>query len=217
MTPNYDAAATKATETLIFNNVSSTPVDPVKILKTTPGVLVLTFAEAAGQLGEERENIIASFGDSQDAITSVKIIDGKPRYIVAFNQRLPYFMVQRGLARELGHIILHHDGTRPADVRMAEAYCFAHHLLCPRPLIHAIQQEVPVTVEVLGNITGCYERCLAQMRKEPGARVPAELNRELLKQFDAYIKNYLCFQKILSVDDTSALADFGTYMDGYEE
>lgn len=217
MTPNYDAAATKATETLIFNNVSSTPVDPVKILKTTPGVLVLTFAEAAGQLGEERENIIASFGDSQDAITSVKFIDGKPRYIVAFNQRLPYFMVQRGLARELGHILLGHDGTRPADVRMAEAYCFAHHLLCPRPLIHAIQQEVPVTVEVLGNITGCYERCLAQMRKEPGAKVPKELNRELLKQFDAYIKNYLCFQKILSADDTSALADFGTYMDGYEE
>lgn len=217
MTPNYDAAATKATETLIFNNVSSTPVDPVKILKTTPGVLVLTFAEAAGQLGEERENIIASFGDSQDAITSVKLIDEKPRYIVAFNQRLPYFMVQRGLARELGHILLGHDGTRPADVRMAEAYCFAHHLLCPRPLIHAIQQEVPMTVEVLGCITGCYERCLARMRKEPGARVPKELNRELLKQFDAYIKNYLCFQKILSADDTSALADFGTYMDGYEE
>ena len=217
MTPSYDAAATKATETLIFNNVSSTPVDPVKILKTTPGVLVLTFAEAAGQLGEERENIIASFGDSQDAITSVKFIDGKPRYIVAFNQRLPYFMVQRGLARELGHIILHHDGTRPTDVRMAEAYCFAHHLLCPRPLIHAIQHEIPMTVEVLGCITGCYERCLARMRKEPGARVPKELNRELLKQFDAYIKNYLCFQKILSVDDTSALADFGTYMDGYEE
>ena len=217
MTPNYDAAATLATETLIRYNVTSTPVDPIKILKTTPGVLVLSFAEAAGQLGEERESIIASFGDSMDAITSIKEIGGKERYIVAFNQRLPYFMVQRGLARELGHIMMHHDGTRPEDVRMAEAYCFAHHLICPRPLIHAIRQEIPLTVEVLGSITGCYERCLARMRKEPGAHVAKELNRELLVQFAGYIRNFLDFQKILSADDSSALADFGTYMDGYEE
>ena len=135
MTPDYDIAAIKATETLIKFQVNSTPVDPIKILKNTPGVLVLSFAEAAGQLGEERESIIASFGDSQDAVTSIKEINGKHRYIVAFNQRLPYYMVQRGLARELGHIVLHHDGTKPTDVRMAEAYCFAHHLLCPRPLL----------------------------------------------------------------------------------
>ena len=217
MTPDYDLSAIKATETLIKFNVNSTPVDPIKILKNTPGVLVLSFAEAAGQLGEERESIIASFGDSQDAVTSIKEINGKYRYIVAFNQRLPYYMVQRGLARELGHIVLHHDGTKPTDVRMAEAYCFAHHLLCPRPLVHAIMQEIPLTVEVLGSITGCYERCLARMRKEPGAHVQKELNREILVQFAEYIKNFLGFQKILSADDTSALVDFGTYMDGYEE
>ena len=35
-----------------------------------------------------------------------------------------------------------------------------------------------MSVEVLGNMTGCYERCLAGMRKTPGVKVPAELNRK---------------------------------------
>ena len=30
---------------------------------------------------------------------------------------------------------------------MAEAYCFAHHFLCPRPLIHAVQQVVQPVAE----------------------------------------------------------------------
>ena len=131
---------------------------------------------------------------------------------------LPQFIVQRALAREMGHIVLGHDGTRPEEVRNAEALCFAHHLLCPRPLIHAIQESgLMITTEVLGSTTGCYERCLIGMRRMPATHVPAEMNRQIRDQFTPYIAEFLDFQSYLSKSDESMIANFGTYMDGYEE
>ena len=49
-----------------------------------------------------------------------------------------------------------------------EARAFAHHLLCPRALIHSVQATgLRLTEEVLGNLTGCYHHCLSCMRKMP--------------------------------------------------
>ena len=127
-------------------------------------------------------------------------------------------MLQRALARELGHIVLGHDGSRPEDVRTEEALVFARHLLCPRPVIHALQESgIKLTVEVLGNVTGCYEKCLAGLRKTPGAHIPAIANRIMRGQFADYIDDFIRFQSIIQDEDESPLADFGTYMDNYEE
>ena len=218
MTPDYDRAATKATETLIQYHITATPVEPLPILKKIPGVLVVSFAEMALQVGEDRKAVISSFGDSQDAVTSIKDIDGKLRYIVAYNQRLPFYMLQRALARELAHIVLHHDGSRTKEARMEESMCFARHLISPRPIIKAIQDAgITLTVEKFGCISGCYERCLIGLRKTPGCHVPPELNRALREQFSDYITNFVDFMNLLPNDDMSAIADFGSFMDGYEE
>lgn len=218
MTPNYEAAATKAMETLIKYKISSAPVIPLPIFKHTPGVLVLSFAEMSGMAEMERRNLLEMFGPNQDAAT-VHFPQGNPKYVVAYNQRLPMYMLQRALSRELGHILLGHDGqTKTTENRMAEAYCFAHHLLCPRPLIYAIQQAgIRLTTEVLGSTTGCYERCLAGIRREPGVRIDPALNRAVRDQFSDYLENFINFQPYLSQNDQSALADFGLWMDGYEE
>ena len=66
-------------------------------------------------------------------------------------------------------------------------------------------------------MTGCYERCLQGMRKTPAVHVPAELNRKIKEQFKDYIENFLDFESYLSKTDESMLANFGSYMDGYEE
>ena len=219
MTPDYERAAIKATEMLIKHNISTAPVTPLPVFKRTPGCLVLSFTEMSGRIGVDRDNLISMFDTEQhDAVTSTHFEDGKLRYLVTYNQRLPMYLVQRALARELGHIVLGHDGTRPEDVRMAEAYTFAHHFLCPRPLIRAIQESgLPFTVEVLGAMSGCYERCLQGMRKTPPVHVPAELNRKVKEQFADYIANFLDFESYLSKSDESMLVNLGTYMDGYEE
>ena len=218
MKPNYEKAATKALETLIENGIGTTPILPLPVLKRMKDVGVLSFTEMSNMSNIERRSFMTLLGENVDAIT-LFVDQPKIKYIVGYNQRLPFYMLQRGVARELGHIVLGHDGqTRTTDVRMAEAYCFAHHFLCPRPLIYYVQQtDIRFTVEVLGNMTGCYEQCLSGMRDLPGVHVPAELNRKVRDQFKSCLNDFLDLQSVLSKNENSALADFGSYMDNYEE
>ena len=219
MTPDYQKAAIKATETLIKFGINSAPVSPLPILKKIPGVLVVSYETMSNDVAQDRQCLISLFGDkNQDAFTSVDFKDGKPHYLVTYNQLLSQAFVQRSLARELGHIVLGHDGTRPEDVRNEEARCFANHLLVPRAMIHAIQASgFRVTTEMLGNLTGCYDYCLSCIRRLPAVSVPPELNRLVRDQFMPYILNFFEFQRYAAHKDTSGLADFGSYMDGYEE
>ena len=116
--PACQAAAIKAAEVLIQYGICTAPVDPLPVLKTWPGVFVVSFAEMSEHLGMDRHHLVSICGDdNQDAVTSVHFDGGSVRYIVAYNQQLPFHIVKRALARELGHIALGHDGTRPEDVR----------------------------------------------------------------------------------------------------
>lgn len=219
MKPDYERAAVKATHVLIENGINSAPVSPLPILKRLPGVLVVSFEKLSEDLNMTRQCVLDLFGqNNQDAFTSVQIIHGKPHYLVTYNQRLSANLIQRALARELGHIVLGHDASTPEDVRNEEAKCFAHHLLCPRPLLHNILATgLRLTTEVLGNLTGCYDYCLSCMRRQPAVAVPADLNRAVRDNFFPYIMNFFEFQRYARLTDGSALADLGTYMDGYEE
>ena len=219
MTPDFDRAATAAAEILIKYGICTAPVDPIPIFKKAENFNVITFTEMSRMVGVDRQDLLSAFdSENHDAVSSVYLKSGHPHYLVAYNMRLPQYLVQRALAREMGHIVLGHDGSRPQEVRNAEAICFAHHLLCPRALIHAIQESgTKITTEVLGNTTGCYERCLIGMRREPATHVPADLNRKIHSQFADYIAEFLDFQSFLSREDDSMIANFGTYMDGYEE
>ena len=219
MTPDYQKAAMKATETLIRYGINSAPISPLPILKKTPGVLVFSYQAISNNIDQDRRCVISMFGDgNQDAFTTVNMKDGKPQYIVTYNQQLSQIFVQRSLARELGHIILGHDGTLPEDVRNEEAKAFANHLLCPRPMIHAFQAAgLRITTEMIGNLTGCFDYCLSCMRRIPAVSVPVELNRLVRDQFMDYIVNFIEYYRNATLTDGSALADFGSYMDGYEE
>ena len=219
MTPDYERAAIKATETLIQHNIGTAPVDPLPVLKKTPGVLVMTFEEMSQKTNIDRKEILDTFGcKNQDAVTTVFVNSDDIRYVVTYNRMLSSGIICRALARELGHIILGHDGTRPEEVRNEEAKAFAHHLLCPPALIHSLQASgIALTVETLGNITGFYDYCISCIRKHPAVKVPAELNRKVRDLFMPYIMNLFEYQRYASTKDGSALADLGPYMDLYEE
>jgi len=217
MRPDIERAALAATETLIRSRVSYAPVSPLPILKVRPGVLVLSYAEMAETIGVDRSCVLGNLNtENHDASTAYGIHNGRPHYVVAYNQRLPTFVVHRALARELGHIVLGHDGSRPDDVRNEEAVVFARYLLFPRPLIRALQDAgVTVSQEMLGNVTGCYDKCQACLRETPGAHVPRELNQLVREQFAAYVANLIDYYPMLTTP--AAPADLGTYMDHYEE
>ena len=219
MTPDYQKAAIKATETLIQYQIGTAPIDPLPMLKKTPGVIVLSFEEMSQKTNIGRKEILDTFGcKNQDAVTTVFVDEDDLKYVVTYNRMLSTGIVGRALARELGHNLLGHDGSRPEEVRNEEAKAFAHHLLCPRPLIHLLQATgIRLTVEAMGNITGFYDHCLSCIRKQPAVSVPAELNKKVAGQFMPYVLNLFEYQRYAALHDGSALADLGAYMDYYEE
>ena len=221
MTPNYEKAATQALEILRDSGITETPVFPLPILKNLPGVRVMSFSEMADENGIERKNLIPLFGRNQDAATFVFNIPGfeEIKYVVIYNMQLTFERIRKAAARELGHIILGHDGvTRTTEVRLAEAMAFAFNLLCPRPILNMlIEGGVPLTMNVLKDTIGCSEECVEGMRKIPGVHVPAELNRQVRALFEPHIAEYIRFHNTWPVKDTSPVADLGNYMDNYEE
>ena len=219
MIPNYEKAAAKAMEILIENAVTETPIDSLSILLKQPGVRVVSFTKYASMAGIDRNDLVPMFGSNQDAATfnlGMEINDVK--YVVVYNMRLPYEIIQRSIARELGHIVLGHDGeTRPTDVRMAEAMCFAHHLISPRPVINMLRESIPMTMNVLTATTGCSDDCVEELREIPGVNVPKELNRTVRDLFSRGINEYIRFNKASSKADKSPVIGFGSYMEGYAE
>ncbi len=212
--PDVETPAKRALETLIKHRVTAAPVLPLAILQQRPDVICASFTEFADYTG--MDSLAAMFGaQNQDAVTYARRDSGV--YVVAYNQRLPFYMLQIALARELGHIVLGHNSTQQIDKRTAEALVFARHLLCPRPVIAALKDAgVPLTVETVGTLTGCYGRVLASLRQMDGAHVPADINRRVRAQFAGYTKKIAAYATQMRVMDATA-ADFGAYMDNYAE
>ena len=218
-TPNLDTAAIEATKLLITRQIKTTPIDTLALMKNTPNVLLLSFAEIALLNNVNRDDIISLVGDkNQDALTAVSNENGTLSYTVMYNQLLPHAIVQKTIGRELGHIILGHDGSRSPEVRTAEAECFARHLICPRPILRMIEESgLRITVELVGALTGCRRRCLDGIHNTPGTRVPAELNRMVKEQFADCVKNFVNYARHVQPNDTSEIVDFGSYFDNYTE
>ena len=217
-TPRLNEAAMAAAKVLIDYHVAAAPVNPIQILKSMPDVFVVTFTEMADGQRIAQDSSPSLFGsNSQDAVSYSLGGNGSLR-VVAYNQRMPYYIVQMAVARELGHIVLGHDSARHDEADVTEALYFARHLLCPRPLVRALMdKQIPLSVEALGNLTGCYGRTLAGMRSMPGAVVPASMNRRVRAQFALYVDTIIDHYAAIEPGDDFVPAEFGSYLDNYEE
>lgn len=213
---DYDKAATKAAETLLKYGVKASPVSPLPILKQLDNVIVLSFAEISDFTGINRNDLVPICGRNHDAVTSIHTENGKQTYVVAYNAMLPFNMVQRALARELAHIVLRHQDCTPEN--QAEADCFCYHFLCPRPLIHFAQvTNMRLTVDLLANLTGMFDQSIIAMRRIPATHVQTNLNVFIRSQFMPFMHNLFDYYQYTISRDGSALADLGTFMDGYIE
>jgi hypothetical protein len=178
---------------------------------------VVSFADVSDSSGISHHEVVQNlFGQNRDAITSIHHESGKPEYVIAYNSLLPFAAVQRALAREMGHILLgHHDNSQ---TNAAEAACFMHHLLCPRPLIYTVQATgIRITEDLFSMLTGVCDQDLMAMRRIPETSVPASMNRFIRNTMFPFVINFFEYYQTVSMNDGSAIADFGSYMDGYEE
>ena len=213
---DYTKAATRAIETLIEFGVTSSPVSPLPMLKKMNNVSVVPFSDLSELSRMRVLDFSTAFKNNFDAMTTAYTKHGSVHYIVAYNSFLPFSVLQRALAREMGHIVLGH--VEYSEENNEEALCFAHHLLCPRPLIHALQATcLRVTTDLIANITGTFDHSIALMRKIPRTDVPMNLNRFVRNQITPFVMNFFNFYQTTVLDDGSALADLGTFMEGYCE
>ena len=216
MNPDFTRAAVKASDVLIKYGVRTSPVSPLPILEQMDNVIVTSFAEMSNSRGIRQTDLMQIFGKRRDAVTSVHELNGKRWYVIAYNSLLPFSIIQFALAREMGHIALGHANSTPSNEE--EALCFARHLLCPRPLIHAIQAtNIRLTKNLLAQLTGIFDQALTDIRKTPGTEVPSGMNRFIRGQFLPFFINFFQYYQSVLPADGSAIADLGTYMDGYEE
>ena len=139
MIPDYETAARKAVDTVIRYKVNPGYTDPLYILKKLPNVRLISYDISDNRISISKCIDPAMIGDNQDAMTLTGKKNGETQYIVIYNQNLQPTQFRFALARELGHIILKHDGSMPEHVRMEEANCFAHHFLCPLPLTYPVE------------------------------------------------------------------------------
>ena len=129
MIPNFDRATEKAKE--IYAKYKTN--NPLEVIRKQPNTLVLSFLEMSSAIGVNRDALLMVCGEeNQDAVTTVHNDDGKIRYLIAYNQTLHDYEINVALSRELGHIVLGHDGSRPENVRNEEALCFAYHFICQK-------------------------------------------------------------------------------------
>ena len=217
--PDYDSAAIAAMQILIERKITETPINPLPILLDFQNVRVMPFTRMAQVAGMERKDLIPMFRSNQDAALFHLAGMESVEYVIVYNMRLPIDIIYRGIARELGHIVLRHDGkTRHPDARMAEALCFAHHLLCPRPIIRLILDSgIPLTMDVLTETMGCSDVCVSDMQSIQGTHVPADLNREVRDLFAPRILEYISFHRASPMVDRSSIIDLGSYMDNYDD
>lgn len=141
MTPDYENAALKAIQTVCAYNLDPYNTDPLFILKKLGNVRLISYGiseinEAGFYCNEE----MFSKNDNE-AFSLVNNNNGQLQYIVIYDQSKSPVKLHFALARELGHVILSHDGTTPEEIWLEEANCFAYHFLCPLPLLHKIKEE----------------------------------------------------------------------------
>jgi len=127
MIPNYERAAEKAIETIVKYEINPAHTDPLYVLSRLRNVLLIPYSTSVAERLDLND-------DNLDAFSIVNNDDGKLQYIVVYNQST--LSLRLALARELGHVVLNHDGNSTESVWLEEALCFAYHFICPLQLLN---------------------------------------------------------------------------------
>ena len=136
--PDYHRAARLAYRTLLKLGIDKLPVDILGICKRCKNTKVMTFRDAEKEFDLPDGYFICN-GPSESAFTNHRQIGEVTHNIILYNDDRMDNSVQRlrfTLAHELGHILLKHEGN--SVMFEMEANCFAQHLLCPAPVVEAL-------------------------------------------------------------------------------
>ena len=136
MNPDYKTATAKAAEALTRYCIDRDRPDPLSVLRQLSNVLLMPFRQSFLYIDSTYQYTF-SIGD-RESMTLVNNVGGNLQYIVIYDENTDPVKLQLDLAKELGHVILQHDGSSPENVWLEEATCFAYHFISPAPSINAV-------------------------------------------------------------------------------
>ena len=168
-------AARMAYRVLLAQQIRTLPVDPLTLLRRCRDTRVMTVSEAAAALDRTEASLEALFADADaDAATLRLPGESADAYVVVYRPDGHPARLRFTLAHELGHRLLGHAGANSAEEQ--EADCFASHLLCPDPVLHALRySDVRSAAQTLA--TACYISltCARVTLRRPPVRLEDDL------------------------------------------
>ena len=175
----YKNVRNAAWQCLVDNNITSLPVDLMKIANTA-GIKVLKNSEASLLAGNE-SGICVYAGDTWYVVYDDEATSGRRRMIIA---------------HELGHIFLGHERGRleisPTKAKRAEeeADAFAARLLAPSCVLWGLDIHLAEEIETLCNISKAESKKRAERMKILYNRqkfLTDPLEQKLFEQFRGFI------------------------------
>lgn len=145
---NYNFAQRRAYEVLVKYSDGKLPINPFNIISKIKNIKLMTYSEFAKSLQNKQaelsiEEIKCQFESDRGFLKK----KGK-KYILAYNELDPPWVIKWTLFHELGHYFLDHltenysllfcDGQRYAEIKEKEANYFAKHCSCPFPVIKKV-------------------------------------------------------------------------------
>lgn len=172
MTAAENRAALLAARVLLRWKPAALPVDPLAILRACQDTRVYTLEAAGDALGLSLHDLLRS----EDAVTLRMPLGGTLHYIVIYRVDGNPARKRFTLAHELGHRLLGHTGSTPAEERAADV--FASHLLCPEPVVRRLSAPSADGADPADRLAvACYvsRTCARMALRRPAADLPADV------------------------------------------
>lgn len=189
--PDYNRAATLAAYTLYKLGVDSMPVQPEDLIRKCRNTRLMQYRDYCLLPGIRDEFPDAETQPHREAATTrYDFTDGKTYWLVYYDtKKVSLERLKFSLAHELGHIVMGHHGTDPAEE--IEADFFAAHLLIPRPILAEFLSREKLPIEVnFYNLFNVSRSCLYMIQDSHDAYVVPRINRALRDQFAPFMARF---------------------------
>lgn len=182
--PDYRTATGAAYSLLAEMNEFALSTDVFGIIGRLKKCKLLTYGQAEALGYYSRQFLLCQ---SEHRFTLVRKSDNAR--IILYNETKPLATIRFTLAHEIGHAVLgHSDEKCPWQER--ESNCFARNLLCPIPVVDALQVETERDYILLFNVSESMASVAKNYNSSDRYYIDSELYNVILEKLNAYLHGY---------------------------
>jgi len=185
--PDYRKATNAAYKLLAQKDIIPMSTNLFSVIEDyLPDCRLITYSQAAFLYGNSTELLL------QASEYGFSVVRGNRRLIL-YNESLPFGCVRFTIAHEIGHAILGHvDEFSLAAER--EANCFARNLLCPIPIVCALDFTMTDEYTAAFDVTQAMAIVALDKRSVDRYYIAENLYDVILSKFETYLDGLDAYQ-----------------------